>query len=126
MLGLTNGCSLLHPHAWPHAIVWLHNDGFAAVRPDEIAAQRPNRRKRLSHAVACKNCPYSCRHWLLNVVAGHPPLPILVEHGRNRFDRRLFMLEAAVVLDYDVLAVRHPGKRLRICRALEFSRENLA
>src|ERR1019366_8796811 len=63
---------------------------------------------------------------LLDVVAGYSPLPIFVEHGRDRFHRRLLVFEAALVLNHHILAIRRARQRLRVSGALEFARQQLA
>src|SRR5580658_770903 len=60
--------------------------------------------------------------FLFNVVAGDPPLSILVEHRSYRLYRRLLVLKAALVLNHHILAIGRAGHRRLVSGALELTR----
>src|SRR5208282_312748 len=63
---------------------------------------------------------------LLNVVARNPPLAISVQRRSHRLHRRLLMLEAAVVLQHDILAIGRPRQGGLVVSASELTRHQFA
>ena len=61
---------------------------------------------RVHFMVVTLNALSKWQHSLFDEVTGHSPLTIRVEHGRYRFDRRLFVFETALILDHHILTVR--------------------
>src|SRR5450631_235476 len=69
---------------------------------------------------------HHCCYRLLDEVARDSPLSIFVEHGSNRLHRRLLVLEAALVLNDHILAIRRARQRFGVSSALELARQHLA
>jgi hypothetical protein len=65
------------------------------------AIKHEERRKRIRERLSME---------LLDEVAGHSPLTILVHHGSDRLYARFLVLEGSFKLDHHVFSVRSAGK----------------
>ena len=98
---------------------WLGFKGRAARRQQATHVD-PGSRLSFLHVVAQR------RLALLDEVPGHLPLPVFIEHRRDRLDGRFLVLKRRVELNDDVLAIGSTGQAGSVFLGLEFPRFHFA